>query len=365
MTLTPAFVKWYSSVKMSGAAVRRDLIVIGASAGGVEALKRLVAQLPADLPAAVLITLHVWSEGRSILPQILSKAGLLPAEHGSDGEPLQYSRIYVAPPDFHMMVRNGHIELTHGPKENRHRPAIDPLFRSAAFHYGRRVVGVILTGTLSDGAAGLMAVKRRGGVAIVQDPGDAEYGGMPVSAIDYTPVDYILRLTEIPRKIVQLAGQVTGVAVASPFSSNNTDRQDLELAEAKMETIEDEQGRGGKPSVYSCPDCNGTLWELDEDGLLRFRCRVGHAYSAASLSMEQSERIEEALWTAFRATEEAASLHRRIAERARARGDMAMAEEHELAADHQERSAHVLRDLVLKPEPRNANLQPEASETER
>lgn len=132
-----------------------------------------------------------------------------------------------------------------------------------------------------------------------------------------------------------------------------------------METIEDEQGRGGKPSVHACPDCNGILWEVDEDGLLRVRCRVGHAYTAASLSVEQSERIEEVLWTAFRATEEAASLHRRIAERARSRVDAVMAEEHEMAADHQERSAHLLRELVLKAEPQTAGVHPEASETER
>ncbi len=350
---------------MPGAVVRQDLIVIGASAGGVEALKRLVAQLPEDLPAAVLIVLHVWSQGRSILPQILNHAGPLPAYHAADREPLEYGRIYVAPPDYHMMVCNGHIEVTRGPKENRHRPAIDPLFRSAAFYHGPRVVGVILTGTLSDGAAGLMAVKRRGGVAIVQDPADAQFGGMPVSAIEYTPVDYILPLTEIPRKLALLAGQPTSIAIASPFRSNNNERQELDLAEANMDAIEDEQGRSGRPSVYACPDCNGTLWEVDDDGLLRFRCRVGHAYTAASLSQEQSERIEEALWTAFRATEEAASLHRRISERARGRGDLATAEEHDLAAEQQERSAQVLRDLVLKPEPRKAGVEVEPFEPER
>jgi two-component system chemotaxis response regulator CheB len=309
--------------------------------------------------------LHVWSEGGSVLPQILDKAGPLPAYHPKDGEPLEYGRIYIAPPDYHMLVRNGQIELTHGPKENRHRPAIDPLFRSAALHYGSRVTGVILTGTMSDGAAGLLAVKRRGGVAIVQNPADAEYGGMPVSAIDYTPVDYILPLSEIPKKVIDLAGRATAAAIVSPFRSNTNDRQDVELAEANMEAIENEHGRAGKPSVYACPECNGILWEVEEGGLLRFRCRVGHAYTAASLSQEQSDRVEEALWTAFRATEEAASLHRRIAERARSHGDMAKAEEHELAAEHQERSAEVLRDIVLKPKPRTDVIDAQKIESDR
>jgi two-component system chemotaxis response regulator CheB len=336
--------------------VRRDLIVVGTSAGGVEALKRFVAQLPDDLPAAVMVVLHVWSEGRSLLPQILDQAGPLPASHPSDGQRLEYGRIYVAPPDFHMMVRDGHIELVRGPKENRHRPAVDPLFRSAAIYYGPRVTGVILTGTMDDGAAGLLAVKRRGGAAIVQDPADADYGGMPVSAIDSTPVDYILPLSEIPATVVKLAGERTATLAAAPFGRNSRDREEVEYAEANMETIEDDQGRNGKPSVFACPECNGTLWEVEESGLLRFRCRVGHAYTAAALSEEQSDRVEEALWTAFRATEEAAALHRRIADRARARGNAAAADEHELAAEHQERSAQIVRDIVLKPRPKATHI---------
>jgi two-component system chemotaxis response regulator CheB len=347
---------------MPAAPVRRDLIVVGTSAGGVEALKRFVSQLPEDLPAAVLVVLHVWSEGRSILPQILDDAGPLPAFHPEDGEPLEYGRIYVAPPDFHMMVRDSHIELVRGPKENRHRPAVDPLFRSAALAHGPRVTGIILTGTMDDGAAGLLAIKRRGGVAIVQDPADAEFGGMPVSAIDTTPVDYILPLAEIPAKAVLLAGKSTALRAVSPFDPNSRDRTEVKFAEVNMDTIENDQGHPGKPSVFACPECNGTLWEVD-DGLLRFRCRVGHAYSATALSLEQSERIEEALWTAFRATEEAAALHRRIAERARGRGNSDMADEHDMAAEHQEHSAQVLRDIVLKPTP-HVKADAEISEAE-
>jgi two-component system chemotaxis response regulator CheB len=209
---------------------------------------------------------------------------------------------------------------------------------------------------MDDGAAGLLAVKRRGGAAIVQDPADADYGGMPVSAIDSTPVDYILPLSEIPATVVKLAGMRTATLAAAPFGRNSRDREEVEYAEANMETIEDDQGRNGKPSVFACPECNGTLWEVEESGLLRFRCRVGHAYTAAALSEEQSDRVEEALWTAFRATEEAAALHRRIADRARARGNAAAADEHELAAEHQERSAQIVRDIVLKPRPKATHI---------
>lgn len=183
-----------------------DIIVVGASAGGVEALTNLVKQLPPNLNAAIFIVLHVPSHGMSVLPQILARAGKLPVSHAKDGEAIVLGRIYVAPPDYHLLLKPGYISLTRGPKENSHRPSVDPLFRTAAQSYGRRVVGVVLTGVLDDGTAGLDAVKMRGGVAIVQDPDDAMYSGMPRSAIENVDdIDHILPLSNIPSVLVTLA----------------------------------------------------------------------------------------------------------------------------------------------------------------
>lgn len=328
--------------------LRPDLIVVGASAGGVEALKKLTARLPADLPAAVLVVLHVWPEGPSLLPEILNSAGPLPAVHPYDRESLEYGRIYIAPPDFHLTIEQGMVRVLRGPKENRHRPAVDPLFRSAAVSYGPRVVACVLTGSMDDGTAGAMAVKRHGGTVIVQDPATAPHKGMPLSAIENGAVDYIESLDAIPARLLQLVGNGGRSYDMAPFAATVADEKEVRLAEAEMDAIEDIDRRG-RPSVYACPDCNGTLWELDENGLLRFRCRTGHAYTASSLAMEQSERVEQALWTALRALEEAASLHHRMAERARGHGHLHLASEHAAGARNEEESARVLREVILKP----------------
>jgi two-component system, chemotaxis family, protein-glutamate methylesterase/glutaminase len=182
-----------------------NIIVIGASAGGVEALSTLVRALPAGLPAAVFVVLHIPAQSPSLLPSILSRAGQLPAIQPTDGMAISPGCIYVAPPDHHMLLERGYIRIVRGPRENRHRPAIDPLFRSAARSYGARVTGVILTGTLDDGTAGLLAVKQRGGIAIVQDPKEALYTSMPRSALDHVAVDYCASLGEIATRLVELA----------------------------------------------------------------------------------------------------------------------------------------------------------------
>ena len=311
-----------------------DIIVIGASAGGVEALTDLVGRLPADLPAAVFIVLHIPAYGTSVLPGILSRRGLLPAVHPADGDPVQKGRIYVAPPDHHLIVeKDGMIRLTRGPHENGHRPAVDALFRSAARAYGPRVIGVILTGTLDDGTAGLQAVKRRGGLAVVQDPEEALFASMPRCAIQGVAVDLVAPLAEIGPALASLAHQPVPGESESPVTPEL--EEEVKVAEFDIKALETRHE--GKPSSYACPDCHGVLWEVEEGDLLRFRCRVGHAFSPESLLASQSDALEDALWTALRALEESAALADRLSERSGERG-------HGLAADRFAQQAVDARD---------------------
>ncbi|HEX8833605.1 MAG TPA: chemotaxis protein CheB [Abditibacteriaceae bacterium] len=291
-----------------------DIVVIGASAGGVEALAQLVKSLPPDFPAAVFVVLHVPSYGTSVLPQILSRRGPLPAFHPRDGQPIKPGQIYVAPPDSHLLIKRGFVRLVHGPRENGHRPAVDPLFRSASRAYGPRVVGVILSGTLDDGTSGLLCVKDRGGYAVVQDPNDALYPGMPRSAIDNVKIDTVLPLSSIPQKLVQLAySQVEEDFIMDDFE------EILDAVEHK-DALESGQTPPGELSRLTCPDCGGSLWEIKENDLIRFRCHTGHGYSAESLLAEQTDSLEEALWSAYRALQESAELANRLAGRAQQRG---------------------------------------------
>ncbi|MDZ8185968.1 MAG: chemotaxis protein CheB [Nostoc sp. ChiSLP02] len=313
-----------------------NLIVIGASAGGVEALVYLVKQLPTDLNAAVIIVLHVSSESPCILHHILNGAGKLPAFAAEDGQAIKTGQIYVARPDYHLLVKSGYLQLTRGPRENHHRPAIDPLFRTAARAYGERVIAVILTGMLDDGTAGLMAVKMRDGVAIVQDPDDALYSGMPKSAIENVEdIDYILPLSEIPSVLVTLANTPMATQAEKPVPSQMEYESDM--AQLNTEILENGTLPPGKPSTFTCPDCGGTLWEIEEGNILRFRCHVGHAFGAKTLQAMQSEDVEEALWSAIRALQEKAKLSERMASRMRDRNLLSVAEqlEQEAQAAHQ------------------------------
>lgn len=321
----------------------RDKIVIGASAGGVEALIELVRQLPEDFPAALFIVLHVSPHGTSVLPTILSRAGKLPAFHPQDGQAIQPGRIYVAPSDSHLLVKRGYVTLTRGPRENGHRPAIDPLFRTAARAYGRRVVGVVLTGMLDDGTAGLLAIKSREGVAIAQDPEDAMYSGMPCSAIDNVDIDYVVRISELAPLLTRLIREEVEDEEGKPVS----DEMEYESDIAELDNSALEGRHVGQPSVFACPECGGTLWEVHDEDLIRFRCRVGHAYSPQTLLAHQSDALEEAFWVALRALEEQAALAHRLAHRAKERGNervVANFEEQEKAAKEH---AQIVRDVLL------------------
>lgn len=322
-----------------------DIIVLGASAGGVEALSKLASGLPADLPAAVFAVLHIAPHAGSVLPTILNRAGPLPAAHAFEGQPIEHGRIYVAPPDWHLLVKRGHIHLAHGPKENGHRPAADPLFRTAARAYGRRVVGVVLSGNLDDGTAGLLAVKVAGGVAIVQDPSEALYSGMPASACENVAVDWVLPVSEIAAVLARLA--LEPVEEEQPPALSKDMEIESDIAELDIHAVASHD-RHGLASQYACPECGAALWEFSDGNLLRFRCRVGHAFSANSLLAKQSDALEQPLWMVFRALKESAALARQMAGRAGKRGQTLAAASFETQALEAERRAETIRQVLVK-----------------
>jgi two-component system, chemotaxis family, protein-glutamate methylesterase/glutaminase len=319
----------------------RDIVVVGASAGGIEAVVELAGHLPRDFPGSLFVVIHFPGSASSTLPQILSRAGPLAARHAQDGEPIQTGRIYVAPPDLHMLLEAGHIRLSGGPKENGSRPAIDPLFRTAARSYGPRVIGVILSGNLNDGTAGLITIKQRGGVAMVQTLESALYPGMPTSAMEHLAVDYALPPGEIAELLSELAQQPVD-AVEVRALSNEVDPVDQQDEVGN----EDRHTQPGIPSTMSCPECHGVLWEMKDQELVRFRCRVGHAYSAEALLIHQSENLEAALWTALRALEEHSALSQRLASRAGSRGHARSASTFTEQAMDAEHHASVIRTVL-------------------
>jgi two-component system chemotaxis response regulator CheB len=313
-----------------------DVVVIGASAGGVRALQTLVSRLPQGFNAAVFVVLHVPAEAESFLPDILSKASVLPAVHAANGSVFGAGRIYIAPPDCHLLFHNGYLRVIRGPKENRHRPSIDVLFRSAALTHGNRVVGVLLTGADDDGSAGLLSIKRGGGVTVVQAPEESEFPQMPQSALTAVKPDFVLPVAEIGPWLGNL---VQGL-------QQRTRRPVMTEADEKPEPPEervpgDDKGPG-VPTAFSCPDCNGVLWELHDGEMIRYRCRVGHGYSAATVLEAESEAVERALWEAVRVLEESASMSRRIASKTET-----LREQLSRKAEERDQHAQVIRELLL------------------
>jgi two-component system, chemotaxis family, protein-glutamate methylesterase/glutaminase len=307
----------------------RDIIVVGASAGGVQAVSELVAGLPPDLPAAVFVVVHTSSAFPSTLPELLTRRGPLRATHALHGEEIARGRIYVAPPDNQLLLRPGYLHVVRGPKENGHRPSVDALFRSASAAYGPRVVAVVLTGHLDCGTAGLLSVKARGGIAVVQDPEDALVPDMPRSALRHAAIDHVARLAEIPPLLARLTRERV-VAKDGPLS-----RADLGELE------------GDEPGVRAdivCPQCQGALSFSQLGGFEFFRCHVGHTFTLEGLAAGQAEEVERALWAAARALEEAAAITRRA--RARATGDVqrSLAEKEETQAQQ----AQLIREMLLR-----------------
>jgi len=307
--------------------IKRDVIVIGASAGGVEALEQVVRTLPVDLPAAVFVVMHVPPRSVSLLPRILSKAALLPAFHAQDGDTIEPGRIFVAPPDYHLVVERGHVHLGSGPKEQHSRPCINVTFRTAAAAYGERVAGVLLTGELDDGTAGLWEIERRGGVTVVQNPEEAAFPSMPLSALREMEVDHTVSLADIGPLLGKLATNGVGSSVKTEDEGEEGLGMDSQLTD------------------LTCPECRGTIWEIKRGNAKDYRCRVGHTYSAKSMLAEHVATQEKTLYSALVALEEGASLMRRLADDF----DPELATRLRYAAAEREEQAKTIRGLFKHP----------------
>lgn len=336
-----------------------DIVVIGASAGGVEALMRLVRDLPPGLPASLFVVCHFPPGHRSVLPEILSRSGPLLATHAIDGEPFYPGHIYVAPPDYHLLLAEKQLmQLTRGPRENHYRPAIDPLFRSAARNYGPRVIGVVLTGFLNDGAAGLLAARTAGGIAIAQDSADALVSAMPDNAARIAGADYRVSLDRLGPLLVELI-QRPAVVAGGPVMPDAFEKMPSIVNNDMNEQVHN--GRRGRVSLFGCPDCGGVLWQIDEDELVQFRCHVGHAYQGETLLQEQADLLETALWTAVRIFKERHLLAQQLAEQETRRGETVAAARFQEQSDQAASYGELIQQYILSnpPPPRSGGGEPE------
>jgi two-component system chemotaxis response regulator CheB len=337
--------------------------VIGGSAGSIQSLETIVSDLPRDFPGAVFVVVHMPADYPSMLPDVLSRVGPLPASNPTDLEQIRHAHIYVARPDHHLLIDDGRVRVQRGPRENRHRPAIDPLFRTAAREYGPRVIGLVLSGLQDDGSAGLYAIKRRGGIAIVQDPRDTLWDAMPRNALSYASPQYVLRTHEIPPYLVEFvqAGE-SAMVKKNPRQKktngknhkNKNSSEGLEQPGVNLEAANPSEGEG-TPSVFACPECHGVLWEFKDDELVHFRCRVGHSYGTESLRTELSAASEAALWAAVRALEEKAAMERRVAAGTRHEPVSKRLLDQSASDDT---NARLIRDMIFR---RDAELEPDTS----
>jgi two-component system chemotaxis response regulator CheB len=318
------------------------VIVIGGSAGAIDALLRLAAALP-TIPAPVFLAVHVPATAVSALPAILTRAGQMPARHPRDGDTTEPGVVYVAPPDYHLLVKRGAVRIVRGPRENGHRPAIDPLFRSAAASYGSRVIAVVLSGNLDDGAAGARAVDQAGGSVLVQHPDEAPYPSMPRHALASVP-----SATAVP--VAEISGQLSRLlSAARPESTMPANGRHHQAPPDPVELnpiASEAYTKQGRPTGLTCPECHGGIFELDAVDVPPYRCRVGHAFSSDTLYVEQRVSLENALWTALRALEESAELANRVVSRATQRRQTSMADTFRRNAEVYLERASVIRDVL-------------------
>jgi two-component system chemotaxis response regulator CheB len=321
----------------------RDILAIGTSAGGFDALRFLAGEFPRDFPASVLVVIHLSSQFNSTLDAILTQAGPLPARFAQDGDKLERSRIYIAPPKQHLLVESDQLRLGSGPRENNARPALDPLFRSVALCCGSRAIGAVLTGTLGDGAAGLSALKQSGGITVVQDPSDAAYAEMPTTALIRSKPDHIASLASMPALFDKLVRQPVGQPAPVPEGL----QYEVDVARGETGSMH-EMDRIGRRSVLACPDCHGVMWEIDEGELVRYRCHVGHAYSAELMSLALDENLTRALGAALRALDERIAIATKLEQQAKDVGRTRIAESWARKAREFEEEAKVIRDSVRR-----------------
>jgi len=322
--------------------ISRDIIVVGASAGGVEALQLLTANLPVDLGASVIVVLHMPVGGPSALPAILRRSCRLPVVPAENGIQLEHGHVYVAVPNRHLLVVDGALRLSLGPTESGHRPSIDALFRSAARAAGPRVIGVVLSGALDDGTAGLTSITARGGAAVIQDPADALYPGMAENALRAVKTEFVVTAQEMGTVLTKLVSRQVEVSEVPPLDPSTTVEADI--AERGEWEVDDQMRSIATPSGFSCPDCEGSLLELPDTN--RYRCRVGHAWSANALAAQKDSELERALWKALRTLDEKASLTRRLRTTALARGSALVAARYQGAIEEAEHAANVLRTFL-------------------
>jgi two-component system chemotaxis response regulator CheB len=332
--------------------IKRDIIVIGGSAGGIRALIGLANSLPHQLPATLFVVIHTAPTSPGLLPELLTRAGVLQAQHARNETRFEPGSIYIAPPNRHLLIdANGQMRLTHGPKENRFRPAIDPLFRSAALAFGPRVVGILLSGGLDDGVSGLAAIKAAGGLTIVQHPREAEVPTLPRNALRRVAVDHSLPIAEIAALLKNVT-QGNGAQTAQVTEMAPMKQKELEIEVRQAEEkhgLQSDFFQLGTPSMLTCPECHGALLRLDDESILRFRCHTGHAFTADSLLAALKERVEDAIWNAVRAIEESAMLLGHMARHVRT-GDDATAQEFNRASKLALARAKAVRQILSQDE---------------
>lgn len=328
---------------------KRDIIVVGTSAGGVEALLRFVKSLPPYFPGSIFIVLHLSPFSNSNLHRILDKASTLPAVQAKDGDKIEKGKIYIAPPDHHLLLERGQVAIRKGPKENRFRPSVDALFRSAALVYGPRVIGIVLSGMLDDGTSGMWNIKQHGGLAIVQDPDDAIFPSMPQNVLQYVEVDHIVPATGIGGLLAILTAE------KAPKRPERT-REVMELL--KMEVVIATRDNAfemgilemGELTTFACPECKGALVSINEGEMMRFRCHTGHAYTTSTLLAGVSVQVEEKLWEAMQGLEATDMLLRQIAAHYQNRGNGAAASLFQQKAKEIAAKARAIHDTIFTQE---------------
>jgi two-component system, chemotaxis family, protein-glutamate methylesterase/glutaminase len=324
--------------------VTPDIIVIGASAGGVSALRKLIASLPDSLEASLFVVQHSHADGPEQLAKMLQTAGGLKASYAEDKAPFAPGHLYLAPADHHLLLEPGMMRVVRGPKENRHRPAIDPLFRSAAVHYGPRTVGVVLTGILNDGTAGLAAVNQCGGITVVQDPEDADAPEMPASAQEHVTVDHCVPMADMAALLAKLVHTPTEMPAVRVPKKLETEAKIPGMQEQRTSVVDEL----GERSTLTCPDCGGVLWKMDDERLLRFRCHLGHAMTAQVLAESQRNALDQALWLSLRTLEESGALALQLSSRAEREGDAFAQKLFKARAEEAAARAATLRDMLTK-----------------